>query len=118
MTDEKKALIAFIVALTHNKRPNRRIGAVYDYGRNRYCHFTDNGSNNRLHIYDNERHSFITGILPNIYDYASNSYINVEIRNNMFSGYDYETAQFFSGTIYDTIVSLYCNGQYSNYSIV
>lgn len=118
MTDEKKALIAFIAALSHNRKNNRRIVAVYDYARNKYCHFTDSGSHNQLHIYDFNRSSFITGTLPNIYDYASNSYINVEIRNNTFSGYDYETSQFFSGTIYDTIVSLYCNGQYSNYSIV
>lgn len=114
MTNEKKAAIAFIVALSRRNG----ISAVYDYSRNKYCSYTSSGSRNQIQIFDYDRHNFIGGLLPNVYDYASNSYININVRNNTFSGFDYETSQFFSGTICDTMVSLYSNGQYSNYTIL
>lgn len=114
MTNEKKAAIAYIVA----SKVKTRISAVYDYSRNKYCNYSNNGMYNQVNVYDYDRNSYLGGILPSVYDYATNSYINIDIRGSIFSGYDYETSQFFSGNIYDTMVSLYCNGQYSNYSII
>ena len=113
MTNEKKAAVVFIVA----SRLKNRVTAVYDYGRSKYCTFSDHSIGNNLNIYDQERNSFIGGNLPNAYDYASSSYINIVIRNNYFSGYDYETSKYFSGNVYDTLVSLYLDGRIYNYSI-
>lgn len=114
MNQDKLAAIAYIAALSQN----RIISSVYDYNRNRYCAFSNSGSNGFVNVYDYNRNCFIMGNLPNVYDYSTNSYVQIDVRNGMISGFDYGTSVFFTGNVLDTMVSLYVNGQYYNYSFV
>lgn len=112
MNPDKQAAIAYIAALSKN----RNISSIYDYCRNRFCLFSNSGSNGNVNVYDNNRRTFILGNLPTVYDYATNSFVQIDVRNGVVSGYDFETSAFFTGNVLDTMVSLFVKGQYYNYS--
>lgn len=114
MNPDKQAAIAYIAALSKN----RIISSVYDYSRGRYCFFSNNGNNGAVNVYDQNRNSFITGNLPTVYDYSTNSFVQINVRNGIISGFDYGTSAFFTGNVFDSMVSLFVNGQYFNYSFV
>lgn len=114
MNLDKQAAIAYIAALSKNMN----ISSVYDYNRNRYCFFSNRGSNGFVNVYDQNRCNFIAGNLPTVYDYNTSSYVQIDVRNGIISGFDYGSSVFFTGNVFDTMVSLYINGQYYNYSFV
>lgn len=111
---DKQAAIAYIAALS--KKMN--VSSIFDYSRNRYFLFSNNGNNGFLNVYDQNRNSFLAGYLPMLYDYSSNSYVQIDVRNGIISGFDYGTSVFFTGNVLDTMVCLFINGQYYNYSFV
>lgn len=114
MNLDKQAAIAFIAALSKKKI----ISYVYDYSRSKFCFFSNSGSNGFVNVFDQNRNSFISGNLPTIYDYNTNSYVQIDVRNGMISGFDYGSSVFFTGNVLETMVILYINGQYYNYSFV
>lgn len=114
MNPDKQAAIAYIAALSRN----RNISSVYDYCRNKFCIFSNSDSNGNINVYDSSRNSFIVGNLPTVYDYATNTIIQIDVRNGVVSGYDFEASVFFTGNVLDTMVSLFVNGQYYNYSFL
>lgn len=114
MNLDKQAAIAYIAALSKKKN----VSSFYDYNRNKYCFFSNRGSNGFVNVYDQNRNNYITGYFPSIYDYSTNSYIQIDVRDGMISGFDYGTSVFFTGNVFDTMVCLFVNGQYYNYSFV
>lgn len=95
MTHTKRTLVAYILG---RKILNNQVEAIYDHTTGNNLFF--NGEvGNTINIYDATRANYITGNDKEIYDTATNEYINYEINESSFTGYDTETRTYFSGTV-------------------
>lgn len=103
MDAKRKACIAYIIGVSENARST----AVYDYSTGTFSSFSNSGRGDNYQVYDFKRNCYIMGHLSGLYDFGTNSYINITKSNNNFSGYDFGTNSYFSGTISGNIVTLY-----------
>lgn len=94
MSPDKRALVAFICAI---KMISPKANRIYDCTRNRYCFYiSNNRSPNNISVFDCGTGSHIIGRLPQLFDYASQSLLFIDIKANKAQGIDYETSTFFS----------------------
>ena len=116
MTDEKRAAVAFICG---NKY--RRIVAtrLFDYNRNKYIPYNIQKNMYGFNMFDYDRGSYLNGNDGQIFDFATNSYIQIVYNNFSFSGFDYQSGTSFNGIINNDSVSIYDyqGMRYYNYHI-
>ena len=106
MNDAKRACVAMACGLLKNR--GRSYSTVYDYKRAKYCLFGVNQSGrNTVSVFDYDRRAFFQGTVPNFFDYATSSHVQLREEGNFMSGYDFQNSQFFSVTFNDNIVSIY-----------
>lgn len=115
MTHEKRVCVAAAVALIRNGWA----GNVYDYGRGKYVMITSSISGRDISIYDFDRNGYLTGMVPNLYDYPSGAYINVNVNGDQFNGFDYQTSRWFNGSVNGSMVLVFDGevGRYFNYGV-
>lgn len=117
MSPDKRALIAFICA---TKMISKRINHIYDCTRNKHCFYISNnqGSNN-ISIFDCETGHQIIGRLPQLFDFASQSLLFIDIRPNKAQGIDYKTNTFFSVRTTGKMITLIdlTESSYFNYAV-
>lgn len=111
MDSAKRACLAFIIGRARNSN----VHSVYDFGRGRFCLYTSSGDASNLQVLDHQRNSMLTGSLSGIFDFGSNSYLCINMNGNSFTGFDYGSSTFFSGTISGYVIMIY-DGQTSSYN--
>ena len=74
---------------------------------------------NFLSVYDYQRSNYLSGYLPNLFDYSTASYVNMMMSGNTINGFDYHTATYFSVTVNAGNVTIfdYQMAQYYMYSV-
>lgn len=103
MSDEKRACVAAIAATLNGNF----VQSLYDYGVGRYRTMNITKTGNFIQLYDFSRNSFMSGTLPNLYDYKTASFVQLNLNGNQINGFDYKTSNFFNGSIYGRMVSIY-----------
>lgn len=114
MDSNKLSAIAYLIVVSVSKK---RSQALFDYSRHKFHSFSFSSNGNSVNIFDYTRHCYLSGILPNIYDYGTRSYIMINIRDSHFDGYDYETHLFFSGSVSGNIININASGRNYNFSL-
>ena len=116
MTNEKRAATAFICG-----NMNRAIAGtrLYDYSQGKLLPYSVDKQNDTINVYDFNRSSYLNGNNSMIYDYASQSYIQIIYNENTFSGYDFESESSFSGSYNNDVITIYDYqyGKHFNYCI-
>lgn len=95
MDSAKRASLALIIG----RAVNQNYQSVYDFGVGKLCMFTSSGSVDNIYVFDAQRNSVVTGSLSNLYDMGTNSFTTVNMSGSSFSGFDYGTTSFFTGSI-------------------
>lgn len=117
MKQEQRASIALICgAISHNQR----FRSVFDYSKSRYCTFSiNNFQSNNISVFDYDRGCYISGFLPNIFDYSTGNYVHIDRRGNKFHGYDYASCCYFIATVNGKNILFfdYEDNSYSNFVI-
>jgi hypothetical protein len=76
---------------------------VYDYNSGLYYKFSGDVTPDKISIYDYEQHCHISGKIKegvyHLYHYGLKKPINLEIAEDGFHGYDYDSGKYFSGAI-------------------
>lgn len=103
MDAQRKACIAYIIGVSENARAT----AVFDYSLGRFSSYSNTGQRGNFQVYDFSRNCYVMGHLSGLYDFGTNSYINISMNNGSFSGYDFGTSSYFSGTISGNVVTIY-----------
>ena len=105
MEDGKRACIAIIAASIHNKR---NYSSVFDYSQSSYIPVSVNFTNNGyVSAYDYHRGGYLTGNIPNLFDYVSSSHINLLFQNSQITGFDFGTSSHFSIQVTNNHVSVF-----------
>lgn len=103
MDGNKKACVAYIIGASENSRAS----TVYDYSRGIFLTYSNTGHNGNFQVYDFTRNCHVMGHLSGLYDFGTNSYINISKTNSSFTGYDFGTNSYFSGTMSGNVVTIY-----------
>lgn len=117
MLPDKRALIAFICA---TRMISKKINHIYDCTRNKYCFYISNNQNsNHISIFDCGTGHPIIGRLPQLFDFASQNLLFIDIKTDRAQGIDYKTNTFFSVKITGKMIILldFAENNYFNYSI-
>lgn len=116
MTDEKRAAVAFICG---NKFRDYVATRLFDYNRNKYIPYNIQKNMYGFNMFDYDRASYLNGNDNQIFDFATNSYIQIVYNNFSFSGFDYQSGTSFNGIINNDSVSIYDyqSMMYYNYHI-
>jgi hypothetical protein len=112
----KRRAIAYMVAKATDI--DKEISAIYDYKESAYFNFSGT-LQDQVNLYDHSRSCYITGNLSSLYDYGTNTYMNLEIDAQNFKGYDYESNTYYSGNIAGGSISFYDyeDSSYYNFSV-
>lgn len=113
--EQRRCIAAIAAALINHIRPN----AVYDYDNHKYTQFMIDINGKNISFYDYERRSYITGILPNLYDYGTKKYVQLLFSGTYFNGFDFSTGTYFNGSVNGREVSFfdYEDSRYHNYGV-
>lgn len=113
MTDSKRACIAFVCGLKINALLCGN--CVFDYENNKYCYFSHK-ENANLMIADYSRNNYLQGVLPTLFDFASGTYITLNVKNDSFQGFDYESGHYYTGNMTENNIHIYDYEQSSYYT--
>ena len=116
MIDEKRAAVAFICG---NKYRNLVATRLFDYNRNKYISYNFHKNMYGFNMFDCDRGSYLNGNDGQIFDFATNSFVQIVFNDFSFSGFDYQSGTSFCGTINNDCVSIYDyqNMMYYNYYV-
>ena len=105
MTDDKRAAIAFICGI---KFISRNINYLYDYTRNKYCFYIlQHVDKNQISVYDFDTKNIIMGKLPQLFDYATRSYLHIDFKDKKAQGFDFQTSNFFSVSVSKLTITVF-----------
>ncbi len=105
MTDDKRAAIAFICGI---KFISRNINYLYDCTRNKYCFYIlQHVDKNQISVYDFDTKNIIMGRLPQLFDYATRSYLHIDFKDKKAQGFDYQTSNFFSVSVSKLTITVF-----------
>jgi hypothetical protein len=104
MKAHTRRAVAYIVARLVEKKDS---DSVYDYERDKTFSFGGKVSSTTVDVYDYERRCPVGGSLNSLYHYGNKKHVSLEIVDNTFSGYDYDTDTRYSGRVGDGLVSIY-----------
>lgn len=98
---------------------NRVALSVFDFTNGGYHLMSVSHTGNFLSVYDYQRSNYLSGYLPNLFDYSTASYVNMMMSGNTINGFDYHTATYFSVTVNAGNVTIfdYQMAQYYMYSV-
>ena len=104
MNNEKRAAVAFICG---NKNRTNLATFLYDYEKKivRLYSITKNGQT--MNIYDIDKKSYLHVQDGMVYDFDSQSYIQLNFTGNNFNGYDAETQTTFMGEVINDMIRIY-----------
>lgn len=105
MTDEKRAAIAFICGI---KFISKNINYLYDSTRNKYCFYMlQHVDRNNISVYDFDTKNVIMGRLPQLFDYATGSFLHIGFKDKKAQGFDYQTSNFFSASVSNRTITIF-----------
>lgn len=98
---------------------NRVASSVFDFANGGYHPMSVSHTGNFLSVYDYQRSNYLSGYLPNLFDYSTASYVNMMMSGNTINGFDYHTATYFTVTVNAGNVTIfdYQMAQYYMYSV-
>lgn len=106
MTDEKRRCFAFLYASI--LRPTKSYHNVYDFQTSQYYFYAViNRTNDNIMVFDYSRSGYMGGIISNLYDYVSASYVSIQRVSPVLYGYDYEKGSPIQGEMGSNTVSIY-----------
>lgn len=111
----KRRAISYIVGRILSGKES---GAVFDFKDSKYYNFSGE-IGNTISVFDYSRSSYLTGDKTSIFDDYSKKYISLVIEGIVFSGFDYESGEHFSGNVNSNSISFYDydGSTYYNFSI-
>ncbi len=108
MKDNVRACVAYIAARLITEC---EFGSIYDCSRNRDFYICGCCDHNKIEVRDTDHGTVITGSSRDgkviLYNHEDSHYIEINISNHMFEGYDRKTNCHFSGEIDESSVLLY-----------
>lgn len=117
MDIETMRAISFIVGCTHNKK---NYNSIYDYTTGKFYFLSYSESS----VFDYSTSCFLSitksgNKMYSIFDYRTNKFINLEIGQNDFKGFDYNSSSYYNGTIQGEIVTFYSfqKGKFYQFSL-
>lgn len=116
MTDEKRAALAFICG---SKYMESMVTRLYDDNRIKYIPYNIQRNQYGFNMFDYDRRSYLNGNDNQIFDFITDSYIQVVYNGYSFSGVDYQSNNAFNGTVSGNKISIYDyeHKSYFNYII-
>jgi hypothetical protein len=116
MNPRTRACVAYVAG---TKISGSSSGSIYDYAQAKNLSISGQVDGQYVNVYDYERKCYVSGMLPNLFDYGSGAPVSVEVSGQNFSGYDYSTKHHFSGSVSGNSVSLYDHGEskYFRYTV-
>ncbi len=107
MKNEKRACIAYMCGTIVNALS--KYSSVYDFTNRKYCnyHRLPSGVENGILVYDYERGGYVEGVLPNLYDYISKTYIQIRVDGERIQGYDNESVAYYIVEVIGNDVRIY-----------
>lgn len=104
MIANTRACIALIaVGLIFGKKAS----SVYDHTQSKHIKISGKVDWTIVNIYDHDRGCSVAGNPGTLFDYGSNSHIQIKIHENRISGYDYASNSHFSGSANVDSVTIY-----------
>lgn len=116
MVDEVRRCVAVVAyAMVNHRTPM----SVFDFKRGGYHQVGVTYRGNFISIFDYGRSNYLSGYLPNLFDYYTAAYINLNVNGNTVNGFDYYTTSYFNITVNGNSVTIfdYQWSQYFMYSV-
>lgn len=68
---------------------NRVDSSVFDFANGGYHLMSVSHTGNFLSVYDYQRSNYLSGYLPNLFDYSTASYVNMMMSGNTINGFEH-----------------------------
>ena len=68
---------------------NRVDSSVFDFANGGYHPMSVSHTGNFLSVYDYQRSNYLSGYLPNLFDYSTASYVNMMMSGNTINGFEH-----------------------------
>ncbi len=115
MTSEKRRIVAYIAGRIAS---GRNLTGIHDRASGSWTQVGAVAAPNHLSLYDYDRACMVSVVGPAenlyVYDCGSGRHIQLRVSGCQFSGYDFETQAFFSGSVNGASI-FFCDFQHSDY---
>ena len=98
---------ATIAAIALADTQQRSVTGLYDYAQARHLNLTANVTGQAVNAVDLDRKTKMTGTLPNVFDNARSSYINLTGADGKYTGFDHQSGVHFNVEVSGNTVALY-----------
>jgi hypothetical protein len=101
--EDKRRTVAYVLGRMVSGLPS---AILYDYTGGASHHFSGIATD-KVEIYDVSRKCFLTGNKSKLYDYGTESTIEIKVAGNRFAGRDIETNSHFNGHVNGNMITFF-----------
>jgi hypothetical protein len=108
-----------IAAVAYAVISGKSVSSIYSHSEGSWRTVEARCSNGNISAYDFSRSSHFDGNLPNLYDYADSSHVEMNINGTKANGYHYGSSSFYEVSVNGNSVEFYDyeSGGWASYSV-